>query len=336
MNTTTFEKVRAKVPAGVHLQLYRGAMRGGRPQLLGYLDECARLYAAGAIAGVVLHGFPQELEKAAKGLADECRSRGLHLGFSYGLDGTRDNDGTELTALEKGACMGRVAAAHPDTWTVLDLEGKWDTDGGDGMNEATALAMVRKLRELAPDTVLIDQPWPMPDQHGGPRAVARLIGEGGPWQGYPLDEIAEAVDARAPQLYWTNWKDKGRYERVRAWSNKEWATADKALAPAGLVRPRTVTVQGYGHDPDPWCLADCLLAHREVPSIMWCDPWPEALTLRVLQAVATLRARGYAAPGTDHRAEVRRFQSDAGLKVDGWLGPVGFAKLEPQRKGVKP
>lgn len=323
------------VPAGTWLQLYRGAMRGGRAELLRYLDEAREMHATGACAGVVLHGFPRELEANAAGLATECRSRSLPFAFGWGLDGTRDNDGTALTPTEKGASMGRVLAAHPDAWGVLDAEGRWDTDGGDGMHEAGALAMGAALRALAPTAVLADQPWPMPDQHGGARATAKPLDAGGPWAGYPLDEFASYVQWRAPQLYWTNWKQADRYRFVCAWSEREWATADRALGPVGLTRPRTVTVQGYGHEPDPWALADCLLARRAMPTIIWVNPSRDrSLAYRVLRAVAALARLGYLADGRSHTDSVRAFQRAAGLKEDGLLGAKGLAKLEPQRKGV--
>lgn len=319
------------VPAGTWLQLYRGAVHGGRPTLLGYLDACVGLLAEGAIAGVVLHGFPGELERNAASLAVECRTRSLPLAWSWGLDGT------DLSASAKGAAMGRVLAAHPDTWGALDPEGRWDADGGDGMSERGALEMGAALRALAPAAVLCDQPWPMPDQHGGARAAPQPLGKGGPWQGYPLDELASYVQWRAPQLYWTNWKQPDRYRFVCAWSEREWATADKALGPVGLARPRTVTVQGYGHEPDPWALADALLARRDRPTIMWVNPSRDcSLAYRVLRAVAALARLGYLVDGRSHTDSVRAFQRAAGLVEDGLLGAMGLAKLEPQRKALAP
>lgn len=330
---TGFESV--PVAPGPWLQIYRGAMRGGRAELLRWLDLARELLLLRAIAGVVLHGFPQELERNAAGLANECRLRGLPYAFSWGLDGTRDNDGTALTPTEKGQCMGRVLALHPDAWGLLDAEGRWDTDGGDGMHERGALEMGRALRALAPRATLGDQPWPMPDQHGGPRKVPRALDEGGPWAGYPLDEFAECVDFRAPQLYWTNWSGSDRYRRIAAWSEREWATADATLGPAGLVRPRTVTVQGYGHEPDPWALADCLLARRDRPTVVWVNPSRDAsLVYRVLRAIASLDRLGYLVAGRSHTDSVRAWQRAAGLTADGLLGYAGLAKMEPQRKGA--
>jgi hypothetical protein len=319
MNTTSFDTV--PVAKGVWLQLYRGAMKGR--QLSEHLDDSERLRDEGAIAGVLLHGFPRELERSAESLVRMCETRRLPFAFSWGLDGSKDEDGTRLTVREKGECMGRVLAAHPRAWGLLDAEGQWDTDEGpaDDMDEAGAIEMGLALRRLAPHAVLGDQPWPMPDQHGGRRSKPKPLEQGGVWYGFPLDEFASCVHFRAPQLYWTNWKQRTRYRDVGAWSEREWGIAERAMQPCGLVRPRTITVQGYGHEPDPWALVDALLARRDRPVVMWVNPSRDfTVARRALRVQRALETRGVLDAQADHRDAVKVFQRSAGLTADGWAG----------------
>lgn len=311
-----------KVAAGAWLQLYRGAMRGGRDELRRHLDASVRLRVEGAISGVLLHGFPQELERAASGLANECRSRGLPFGFTWGLDGSRDNDGTRLTAREKGECMGLVLAANPDcAMGGLNNEVQWDKDEGpdDDMDETGALVMGAELRRVAPDAILLNQPWPAIEQHGDIRKAPKPIGEGGSFAGYPVDEMATYVDFFADQRYWENWpKRRDRYAFLNTWAEREWTRVDAALG--ALRRPRTVTIQGYAHDEQPWTVVDAVLSRRDRPVIVWSEPFPTASTLRALRVGPELTKRGLLMPSVKHTDAIRAFQTSAGLRVDGLAG----------------
>lgn len=316
-----FDSIR--VQPGVWPQLYRGAMRGGRAELLRYLDQLVVLRDEQVVAGVMLHGFPRDLERNAAGLAAECKTRGLPLAFSWGLDGSKDEDGTRLTVREKGECMGRVLAAHPGVWGDLNPESQWDsnTGGADDMHDAGALIMGASLRSLAPNAVLCTQPWPAIEQHGDVRRKPLPLGQGGPFSGFPIDEFASYVQFHADQRYWENWKPrKDRYKYLNQWAEREWTHVDAALELEGLKRPRTVTIQGYEHDEQPWTVVDAVLSRRDRPVIVWSDPFPDAVTLRALRVGPALVKRGFLTPSMSHVEGIKAFQRSAKIAVDGLAG----------------
>ena len=328
MNTTDFSKI--DVEPGAWLQLYRGAMRGGRAELLQHLDAATRLRAEGAVAGVVLHGFPRELEKAAAGLAAECLSRGLPYGFSWGLDGSVDNDGTRLTAVEKGDCIGRVLGALPTCrMGGINNETKWDKDEGplDDMDEQGALDMGVRIRTHAPNAVLFNQPWPAIEQHGDVRKTPKPIGQGGVFAGYPVDEMATYVQFFADQRYWENWTRADRYAYLNAWADREWAHINAALEKVGIRRPQTVTIQGYRHDEKPWTVVDAVLSRRDRPVIVWSDPYPTTSTVQALRVGPALAKRGFLTPKGAHIEAIKAFQRDAKLAVDGLAGKATIKAL---------
>lgn len=322
MNTTTFEHI--PVAPGPWLQLYRGAMRGGRSELLSHLDTCARLQSEGVIAGVLPHGFPRELEKNALSISEECRSRGLRFGFSWGLDGSEDNDKTRLTTIEKGDCIGRVLRAIPSaTLGGLNNEIQWDKENGadDDMGERGAVVLGQRIRALAPNVTLFNQPWPAILQHGDVRSKPLPIDKGGVFRGYPVDEMAVYCAFFADQRYWENWKyRKDRYKYLNSWAEREWTTLNVALEGAGLRRPQTLTIQGYSHDEQPWTVVDAVLSRRDRPVIVWSEPFPTKSTLRALRVGPELIKRGYLREGVSHLDAIKAFQRDAKITVDGLAG----------------
>lgn len=322
MNTTSFEKI--PVQAGPWLQLYRGAMRGGRTELLKHLDVSARLQLENVIAGVVLHGFPRELEKAATGLRDECLSRGLRFGFSWGLDGSSDNDGTKLTTIEKGDCIGRTLRAVPEASNNgLNNESQWDTEtsASDDMGERGAIVLGQRIRALAPNATLFTQPWPAIEQHGDVRKKPLPMDQGGVFKGWPVDEMAVYCSYFADQRYWENWPTrKDRYDYLNTWAEREWANVTKALRTVGLERPRTVTIQGYQHDEQPWTVVDAVMSRADRPVIVWSEPFPTEVTVRALRVGPELMRRGFWPVGRSHLEAIKAFQKDAKLTIDGKAG----------------
>lgn len=111
------------------------------------------------------------------------------------------------------------------------------------------------------------------------------------------------------------------------WDYREWTAVDAALEKAGLKRPRTLTIQGYAHDEQPWTVTDAVLANRDKPLIIWCEPFPSATTLRCLRGCAEIVKRGFVKPGENHREGIKAFQRDAGITADGWLGNEGLRAL---------
>lgn len=259
---------------------------------------------------------------------------GKMAGLAYGLDGATDGDSTRMTAVEKGERMGLAAAASNADLVLPNAETQWDSDQGpdDDMDENGAIAMGKAYRARAPKTVTIDQPWPMPDQHGENRKQVRPIDQGGSFAGFPIDEFASWVDGRAPQVYWANWYrvwGSEAYRKVVAWSEREWNTIEtgmRRLDPK-LVLPRTATLQGYGHDAYPWTLADYLLRHvQHRPIILWCDPAPTAGTIEIIATVEQIIQNARQA-GRTADAQLKDIQHRNGLTPDGILGPKTWAVI---------
>jgi hypothetical protein len=309
-------------PPGVYPQIYRGSgvfrgtAREKRAQLNAYCEEAHEL----GVPGVVMHGFPRELAQAWDGLA------------SWGLDQSKDTDRTRLTAREKGECIGEIIADVRCAAGLLDAEGQYDTDQGpdDDMDEAGALELVGAVRARSADGLLGDQPWFAIEAHGDERRVAKPISLGGVFAGFPSDEFATGINwVRATQNYWCDFwatHGAGAYRYVMDRNAREWATHEASLARLGLVRPRTITVQGYGHDERPWHLVDCLLRYRDRVVVMWSNPFPTEITRACMAFVRFLTREGLAPAGVDAREIVRAFQRSMGLPADGFAGVDTFAK----------
>lgn len=172
---------------GVYLQLYRGAMRGKRAELLRHLDACRELQQERVIAGVLLH-----CSLASRSERNLPRERVPRPRIALRLLVGARRVGRQLWhaahSEREGPGDGRVLASVPEVcFGVLDPEGRWDSDEGphDDMDEAGAIEMCTELRSTP---ALCDQPWPMPEQHGDVRRSPRAA-RGRVFRGYPVDEV---------------------------------------------------------------------------------------------------------------------------------------------------
>lgn len=328
------QSARPEPPRGIYLQLYRGAIHGTgglspREVLAGYVDRIAALQ----LPGVVFHGFPEELRANWDGLAKLAADRGVLALASWGLDGRKANDGSTLTAAEKGALCGDVLARASCSGGLLDAEGQWDADAGpaDDMDEAGARALASALQAKAPGAWVGDQPWYAIEAHGDLRRTAKPADQGGIFAGFPVDEFAPVCRwGRYRQAYIYRSKGAG-YASTFARMDREWGHITPALQLAGLERPLRVTLQGYG-----WLLHEQVHALidrgvRQLASvIVWCDPWPDPVALQAIRAAMWLERQGYAKPGVDARAAVLAAQAEfrrtgARIDADGAWGPATHA-----------
>ena len=308
-------------PPGLYLQVYLDAIGGYRSERLpSVLGGAARA----GFRGAVLHGFPRGMVRAWDRLASTASMRGLLALASWGLDGRRDEDGSELTPAEKGALVGEVLRRSTCAAGLLDAEGQWDSNEGPvDMGEDGALRLGDALRRIAPDALVGDQPWYAIDSHGSLRTEARPMPGGGIFAGFPVDEFAKScvnwIRARQAYIY-----GPGQAPTVFRRMEREWSTIRPAMERAGLARTETVTLQGYAWDHSIPDLVDVLLTwwvSRQLPVIVWAHGLPTAPFLRAVTAVQELVRLGYARPGRQAREVVVDFQRAAGLRVlDGRCG----------------
>lgn len=338
---------------GPYLQVYLGGMRGTaaqkRDKRARLLARCSRL----GLPGVVWHHGPRALVAAWDGLAREAADEGLAALASWGLDGTRDSDGTRLTVEEKGALAGDVLARPTCAAGLLDQEGQYDSDEGasDDMDEAGTLRLGDALRAKAPAALVGDQCWWDPLSHGDVRRKPRAIGDGGVFAGFPFDEVAvRAVNwAHFVQLYCNNADTvrslgERRYPWMRDRSAARWATVQQALERVGLARPLGATVQAYNWVPHH--ATDALLRYglgRSLPVICW---WEESLHdeawWQMLALERFLARAGFATAGCDPREAVRAFQREhnrtahAKITEDGWGGAATAKAAQSHPAWVAP
>lgn len=315
---------------GIYLQIYRGAIRGRtlqerRDTLARYCDAIAEMRTRGVVRGPVFHGFCEDLRDAWPRLAELASARGLPALASWGLDGR------DLSARQKGDLVGQVLAAPSCAAGLLDAEGQWDSDLGpaDDMDEGGARDLCDALAARAPGAWVGDQPWFAIEAHGDIRRTAKGPREGGVFAGFPVDEFAAVTTwGRFRQAYIYNTRG-GFYRPTFERMDREWANLTPALRSAGLERPLRVTLQAYGwklHELVHALLDRCI--RPQEPLILWCDPWPDEVTLAALRLVEMLVREGFAGPGIDARAAVRAWQqsfnvrapSEHQLSVDGWAG----------------
>lgn len=296
-------------------QVYRGAVRGRdatekRDALARF---CDRVEAIG-LPAVCFHGFPVELANAWDGLARVAQNRGLLALASWGLDDE------SITATRKGELVGDVLARSTCAAGLADAEGRWDSDTGatDTTDKAGALAFGEALRAKAPDALLGDQSWFSPANHSG----------------FPFVEFArKAVNwTRFPQMYCNEAGFKSRwgtarYEKVRAWMEREWAVLNARLRAQGVERPCGVTLQAYGWDDCPSDLVDALLVESSAarPAILWSDPFPTELVVTAVRFVLWCEREGFATVGGRPTDAVKAAQTalnrvGASLTVDGFAG----------------
>ena len=299
--------VAGTLPRGVWIQLYLGSMRVVDLQRM--LAEAKRLKC-----GVVFHGGNATH-------AAQARAMGVPFAFSFGLDGSGSGQA-------KGERLGKLLSSVSDTaFALLDAEGQWDSDKGaeDLTDEANALDLVKALRgHVGPHFVIGDQPWFAMDSHGEERRIAKPLGEGGTFGGFPSDEFASGVQFRAPQLYFRNSRDPRAYEKWRAWHERDWAKHDASLSRLGLDRPRCWTLQGYGNTERPQDIVDALLRGRDRLTVIWWDQqyagsW--AATAACIEAVNRMTALGMTPPDRSAVDCVRAWQRSLGVTDDGICGP---------------
>ena len=80
-----------------------------------------------------------------------------------------------------------------------------------------------------------------------------------------------------------------------------------------LMRPLYVTLQAYRwklHEQVHALLDRCV--RPNAPLILWCDPWPDAVTLAAVKIVQILLRDGHAGPGVDAREA-------EGPRLDAWI-----------------
>lgn len=286
------------LPPGLYVQIYRGAMSAAQRDNIGAtLDS----FKAQGIKGIVWHGFTMEMGPVTfAALTKLCTDRGLLSLAAFGM-GSTDPVGM-------GTRIGKVALVPGCFAVVLDMEGAWDSG-----KKASAVQLGQALRAVAPNALVIDQPWPEPNWHDS----------------FPWEETAAFVDIRAPQYYVNDWQGSDRYERVWPVFVSQWAHLDATkLAHDNLVKPEIRTIQGYH-----WVfhsLVNCLLTNQTM--IVWAEPFPDDLWFLGVQTVAKLAALGFTGPNavksfqdkwnTDHPTDLIGNDNTCGRETAKRLGVI--------------
>ena len=320
------------LPPGVYFQHYLASIRNGERQLMSMLRNINALNENGLPpARSILHNGPRAIERNCARYATLMREVGFDPAFGYGLDGRNDSDGTRLTATKKGEIMAGVARRTGSRLVLADLEGAHDTKTGptDDTDEAGALLMGRTFREKTrdlPRIVVFDQSWFAIQSHGDNRVPVKPIGQGGSFKGFPQDELAAWVDASALQPYWRNFPQDNAYPFVFNWMERDYASYEGNLAKLDpkLIRPRTVTMQGYRHEKKPWDFVHALINYSDRPVIIWSDPHPVAMTLRCVKAARMIAKLGF--KGSRAVADFQR-STNGKLTVDNAAGEEVFKYL---------
>jgi hypothetical protein len=249
--------VNRTLPEGIFVQSYRGKIPGASHQKR--LDYAARqldVLAGAGIRGVFWHGFSVEMTpEIFSDWARLCTQRNLLACAAFGLDAT--------DAAGKGMRMSRVAKLPECTAIALDAEGAYDRN-----QQASALAMGKAFRALAPNALVLDQSWPVPTVH----------------MGFPYEQFAgfrdahaayvEFVDLHAEQRYCNDWLRQWgarRYQLCEQLFDKAEARLDEILPPEAR-RPHIRTIQGHGWADIPGDLDDCLSRHKTM--LVWSEPFP--------------------------------------------------------------
>ena len=279
---------------GIYIQIYRGAIHAKtHKDFIDQIEAKLVLFKSLGVAGVLMHGFTSEMDTVKfKELADLTHKHGLLCLAAYGLDSS-DPAG-------KGQRMGRVAAMPECDALVLDMEGAWENEASD---KVSAVLMGKEIKKLAPNALIIDQPWPVPTYH---------------WSSFPWEETAAYVDIRAPQYYAMDWLStygKDAYEKCFPWFDASWAKLDQRLAAKGLVKPEIKTIQGYKWFLDDLC--DCIMKYDTI--FVWCEPWPDDTTIKAIQVVNKIKSLGF--------TSIADYQKSVGLTPDGKVGPLTLQKL---------
>ncbi len=283
------------LPPGIYPQLYRDANHGGTPAMVTAL---AKIKQHGC-PGVFFHMFPNEanLIERFKACAKLAHDEGLLACVAFGLD-------SSMSPTAKGDALGAVAALPECYALALDAEGAWDSN-----KKSDAIVMCERIRELAPDALILDQPWPVPNYHSG----------------FPWEEFSKYVDIHAPQYYYNDFKSRfgsQRYVKCQEWFDGSWTALENSLRAKNpsLVKTRIPTIQGYGWDDSFYDLVTCLMSNET--ALVWCDPFPTETFAKGLRVRNALTLAGHTGP----RA-VFDFQQANNLDVDGKCGPATLLAL---------
>lgn len=340
------------IPADVIHQPYLGKnSTSGTPEACARYCETAK---AAGLEAIAWHGGPRYMLAHWAALSKIANDHGLLAGAAFGLDGTQDFDGSELTPQEKGELMGHVLAFVSCVFALGDAEGRWDglKKVLAHMDEAGALALGEAMRAvlraaMCENKLVGDQLWFAIESHGDPRHPGRPIGSGGPFKGFPADEFAAKMVnwIRFRQLYCNNEHDKGRYRRDKAWMERDWTKFDQDLIASGnsnLVLELGVTLQSYGWDDILGDLAECLIEYvvcKSQPVIAWGEPTMSPAFIAVVKGVHVLRDERFAMVGVAPRDAVRAYQTAYNklaavgeqLTVDGDMGLLTLRTM-----GIRP
>ena len=295
---------------GITIQVYRAKMdRYPKASVSAMLDD---LQKAGA-KRIAWHGFVSEhtngegLEQALPALIKLASDHGLGSAAAFGL-----GDAWDHRPVEAGESIGRTSLITGCEAVILDAEGAWEDEAAD---KSRAAKLVKALRGVNPTAYVAHQPWWRPTVH---------------WSSFPWEEFEAGVDLDAPQVYFNDYASSHGRDRY-AWMcrtpdggsgswgeyHKAWKKLTERLAPKGLVRPRIITIQGYGGNDIFADTVDCLLCYPD--TIVWSEPFPETYFLRAMRVVKALRERGF----TGHTA-VHDFEVSAHLKsVEAGHGRAG-------------
>lgn len=299
--TTTPKKA---LPVGRYIQIYRGAVRGtSKAEKLASMTAAVDKLKVLGIKGIIWHGSSGELLPANfKELHNTiCAPRGLLSLAAFG-DGDSSPDSF-------GRKVGAIANLPECAGVVLDMEGIWENEPGD---KAKAVTLGKALREVAPDALVFDQPWPVPNYHSS----------------FPWDETAAFVDIRCPQYYVNDWassKGAARYAFCWEWFDRAWKQLNTRYAAKGLVKPVFPTIQGY-----KWVFKDLVNCLTSNPSLfVWSDPYPDDVFMAGLAVVQKLESLGFTGPNA-----VKGFQDKWNLDhpqdrigADNIIGPMTMNKL---------
>lgn len=295
------------LPKGLYVQIYREKIPGNTfKKKLDNLCKELDLYSSIGVVGILAHGFPSELDiNKFKEFEQLCDDRGLICIPAFGLN----SDNPEL----KGQKIGAVAAVAKSRILVLDAEGAWEDEKEDKKN---AVILGKEIRKLAPDVLICDQPWPIPDVH---------------WSMFPWEEFADYIDISAPQVYVNNWRSKwgkDAYEKFWEWHLRSWSKLETRLIKAGKGKPITIpTIQGYAWMIED--LIDCLCKHDTM--FIWSEPFlsngskdKTDNTVRGIKAFNELKKRGFV--GVDAVSLFQR-STNGKLTVDGVCGEKTLKEL---------
>ena len=258
------------VAPGVYVQIYCDALSSDPTALEAFLETVPAL----GVRGIIWHSVPHALAASWAHRSALAAKHGVQCGASWGVDGDRDEYHRLLTAAQKGDLIGQVLSMPDCLLGLVDAEGAWETNTGptDTSTPAGATEMCEHIRAMAPDAVLGDQSWFAIESHDA----------------FPDSKFAPSMTFRAPQMYCNDFNGLNRCQRIHDWMERDWEEHEAWLLRAkgpGFVKPRTVTLQGYGWqgiEPD---LDRTLDMYADRPVIVYCEPLPQP------NVVAAIRKR---------------------------------------------